>query len=335
MSRDKKNRSDDADLTPLSAFLPGIMQGVQLAPVPKPLTVQGKHHYTRAKQVEELLAIREEANPDMGFMTRLLTLCSLPRTDPGTKLQYVRENGPFTLVMIAGGKNKLPFGILPRLLLAWVCTEAVRTQNRELILGSSLSEFMRELGMLSTSGGERGDRTRLRAQIDRLFACNIELIYETKGYKKAMSSLVADERELWWDYKAPEQDTLWQSRIRLGEKLFKEIIEHPVPLDMRILKAMRRSPLGLDLYLWLSYKTYGMNQQGKATERLSWHRLYAQFGADPSKASDTRTVDYFRADVLRELTKLKVCWPGLNFSKPKGFLEIRASRPSIPALPKA
>ena len=38
--------------------------------------------------------------------------------------------------MIAKGRNQLPFGNLPRLLLAWVCTEAVRTQNRELALSS-------------------------------------------------------------------------------------------------------------------------------------------------------------------------------------------------------
>ena len=47
--------------------------------------------------------------------------------------------------MVAGAKNKLPFGNLPRLLLAWVCTEAVQTQSRVLVLGRSLSEFMRKL----------------------------------------------------------------------------------------------------------------------------------------------------------------------------------------------
>ena len=57
--------------------------------------------------------------------------------------------------MNAGGLHKLPFGNLPRLILAWVSTEAVRTQSRELILGSSLSEFMGKLGMDSI-GGARG-----------------------------------------------------------------------------------------------------------------------------------------------------------------------------------
>ena len=96
-------------------------------------------------------------------MARLMALCSLPRTNPGQRLQYKRVNGPYKLVMIAGADNKLPYGNLPRLLIAWVCTEAVRTQSRELILGSSLSEFMRKLGMDSVGGA----RTRLRNQMRR------------------------------------------------------------------------------------------------------------------------------------------------------------------------
>ena len=50
------------------------------------------------------------------------------------------------------GEYKLPFGNLPRLLLAWVTTEAVRTQSRVLVLGDSLSDFMRALGVYSNSG---------------------------------------------------------------------------------------------------------------------------------------------------------------------------------------
>ena len=52
---------------------------------------------------------------------------------------------------------------------------------------------------------------------------------------------------LWWDYHQPDQQTLWKSWIEIGEELFNEIIAHPVPLDMNILKKLRRSSLGLDL----------------------------------------------------------------------------------------
>ena len=48
-----------------------------------------------------------------------MALCSLPRSNPGNRKEYKRVNGPFTLYMVAGGGNKLPYGNLPRLLLAW------------------------------------------------------------------------------------------------------------------------------------------------------------------------------------------------------------------------
>lgn len=299
------------------------------APEPRTLTVQARHHYTRIKQIDALANIGEDPNADMGFMARLLTLCSLPRTNPGARLQYKRQNGPYKLIMIAGGDNKLPYGNLPRLLLAWVCTEAVRTQNRELLLGNSLASFMRELGMYSDSGGSRGDRTRLKDQIDRLFHCQIELIYETAGRKRSAASRVADETDLWWDFHVPDQCAIFESRIMLGEAFFNEITAHPIPLDMRILKEMRRSSLGLDLYLWASYKTFSLYSQGKKPERLGWERLYQQFGSDPALAEDKRTVQNFRADVMRELHKLKTCWPALSYTTPKGCLEIRPCPPSI------
>ena len=76
-----------------------------------------------------------EAEADVGFMARLLALCSLPRTNPGDRKEFIRRNGPYTLGMVAGVGNKLPYGTLPRLLLAWVRTEAVLTGRRELYLG--------------------------------------------------------------------------------------------------------------------------------------------------------------------------------------------------------
>ena len=47
------------------------------------------------------------------------------------------------LITTATGDFKLPYGNLPRLILAWLCTEAVQTQSRELALGRSLSDCIR------------------------------------------------------------------------------------------------------------------------------------------------------------------------------------------------
>ena len=62
------------------------------------------------------LVTASEADPDLGFMARLMALCCLPRTNPGSRIRYIRQNGPYTLVMTAGGKSKFPFGNFPRLL---------------------------------------------------------------------------------------------------------------------------------------------------------------------------------------------------------------------------
>ena len=282
---------------------------------------QALHHFTQADQVSQLVTA-SEADADLGFMVRLMALCSLPRTNPGNRKEYKRVNGPYTLYMIAGGGNKLPYGNLPRLLLAWVCTEAVRTRSRELVLGKSLSKFMRTLGVYN-SGGQ--PQTRLRNQMKRLFGCTVSLIYEDEHGEQFVSSLIAERGEFWWNERKPDQPSLWNSKIELGEKFFNEIIRHPVPLNMNTLTALKRSTLGLDLYLWLVYRTFSL----RAPLRLTWKQLYCQFGAHPAKARDNNTVQAFRYKVLRELKKIKLAWPELNYATAKGVLILL---PSIPAI---
>ena len=90
---------------------------------------------------------------------------------------------------------------------------------------------------------------------------------------------------------------------------------------------MKRSSLGLDLYLWLTYRTFAL----KDPQRLSWPMLYRQFGADTGKANDTRLVDAFRTDCLRELKKIKSAWPDLRYTTAKGVLVVPPSGPRIQA----
>ena len=53
---------------------------------------QALHHFTLADQVNQLVEARE-ADPDLGFMARMMALCSLPRTNPGNRIRYTRQNG--------------------------------------------------------------------------------------------------------------------------------------------------------------------------------------------------------------------------------------------------
>ena len=305
------------ELVPIGEVIGGLDGPVKAIREASP---QARHHFTRFDQVNQLVRA-SETDTDLGFMARMLVLCSLPRTNPGDRLQYKRVNGPYSLIMTAVGKTKLPFGNLPRLLLAWVCTEAVRTQNRELILGKSLSDFMRALGMVPVGGV----RTRLRNQMRRLFSAHVSLVYEDKRDMVIAGSQVADRAELWWNERKPDEQVLWDSKIYLGEAFFNEIIRHPVPLDMNTLTSLKRCSLGLDLYLWTSYRTFAL----KRPQRFSWQQVYRQFGAEPAKASSKNIVQMFRRKVLRELKKIKLAWPGLNYATAPGVLILHPSTPKI------
>ena len=141
-----------------------------------------------------------------------------------------------------------------------------------------------------------------------------------------MSSFIAERTEFWWNERSPDEPTLWKSKIYLGEAFFNEIIRHPVPLDMNTLKGLKRCSLGLDLYLWLTYRTFSLT----STVQITWRQMYRQFGLDPARASETRTVQKFRLKILRELKKIKLAWPDLNYSTGRGVLILHPSKPSIP-----
>ena len=308
------------ELVPIGEVVSGLDDA--LVPAIRDATPQSLHHFSQADQVN-LLVGASEADPDLGFMARMMALCALPRTNPGNRLQYKRVNGPFTLYMNTTADNKLPYGNLPRLLMAWLSTEAVKTGSRVIVLGDSLPKFMRELGYLQ----QRREATNPPPQPTEA-AVRLHRLddLQRRAREQFISSLIAESGEFWWNERKPDQPSLWNSKIELGEKFFQEIIRHPVPLDMNTLTALKRCLLGLDLYLWLAYRTFPL----RAVQQITWKQMYRQFGLHPSKASDKKTVLNFRVKILRELKKIKLAWPELNYSAAPGVLILLPSAPTIP-----
>ncbi len=133
------------------------------------------------KLITEALAIEAEDAKEagaIGYMARALTQATMPHSKQATN-EFTRQNGLFTLSLMAPAKIGLPYGSIPRLLIAWVTTEAVKTKNPYLELGPSLSSFMAELGLQPT-GGRWGSITRLRDQTNRLFKSFISCSYTTE-----------------------------------------------------------------------------------------------------------------------------------------------------------
>jgi hypothetical protein len=266
-----------------------------------------------------------DAPPELGFMARMMVLCTLPHSDPGEEVrEFKRQNGDFKLIIQAGPEKNLPSGSYPRLLIAWICREIIRTKNRKLVLGDSLSDFMRELG-LKITGGRWGTITRLREQMERTLSARVMAYFATDQRSSGRSTEVATDWDLWWDPKEPEQAALWESTLTVGERLYKEVVNHPVPFDMRVMREVKQSPLAIDLYLFLTYRLSYL----KKPTAISWRQLHDQFGAD---YSGKYGYDNFRKECLKHLSSIEKAWPSLHYETPRGRLKLFPCGPHIAKL---
>lgn len=271
--------------------------------------------------ISEALAIETEAAAGagaLGFMARAMIQATLPhRKVEGT--YFERRNGAFTLTLLAPPRVGLPYGSIPRLLLAWLTTEAVRTQSREIELGESMSAFMRELGMVPT-GGRWGSITRLKEQTRRLFGSTVSAIYEDGKRMAILNQNIADKAVLWWDPKPDDQVAQWQSAVTLSEQFFREVVDHPIPVDIRALKALKKSPLALDIYCTLTHRASYMTK----ASTIPWAVLVSQFGSDYGR------LRAFKAAFLAELHKVAAVYAAAEFEVSDVGLTIKPARPHIP-----
>jgi len=259
-------------------------------------------------------AVDIHQNPDAtetAFMARQLVQCTLPHSDPGDVPIWTRTNGNLTLVIQPHidrqtRKALYPYGSIPRLFLFWLVTEAKRNKSRHIRLGNSLDNFMREIGLNPrTGGGKRGDAKRLQEQMRRLIDARISFESETDTYGRYLHMDVSASSEFWWDAKKTNQANLWESWIELGEKFYEAVTLSSVPVDLRALRALKRSPLALDLYAWLTYTAYVASKSRKA-RMVPWEGLHAQMGAEYAE------IRMFRTNVRLALKKIKLVYPELK-----------------------
>jgi len=260
----------------------------------------------------------------LGFMPRLLVLTTLPhrRTD---SYRFERINGRHRLRLSAPRRVGLPYGSYSRLIVVYLTTEAVRTKSAEIHLGTSPNDLARRL-RLSVISGLRGTAHRLEDQLRRLRSTRF--IWQTSlGLHPTSSgsgfvtsdchSLMRMAREL-----LPKR-SVWRSRVVLGQNFFEEITRSAIPVDLRAIRQLQRSPLAIDLYVWLTYRMSYLRKPCL----ISWENLQAQFGADYGRLRD------LRRKVLAHLENVLDVYPAVRVGKPDSGLRLYPSPPHVQARP--
>ena len=279
---------------------------------------RGERKTQLEKIVDTACLLWDEPKPasnEMAFLSRILTQAFLPQSDPKNPV-WVRNNGDLTFAVKSGfniydKKGKpygVPYGSVPRLLLAYINTQALRnskdpnnTNPRVISLGKSLSEFLDKLGIANT-GGKRGGITSFKKQAEKLFHSEITIVLRGNGGMAEQDIKISDGRFIFWDLKDPQQQSLWESSIELSERFYQFLLHNPAPLDWRVLKAIKQSPMALDLYSWLTPRMKYLNKPSK----IKWETLQSQMGADIGR------IDHFREKIRKHLKKIQVIWQDLN-----------------------
>ena len=302
-----------------------------------------KHHLQVVKA--EKFHTPDSSKNDIVYLARELVLCTLPHSDPGDVRAWGRRNGDLTLSIKPGIKQDrksgeyfsvgIPYGIIPRLILMWMVTEIRRTNSRRLELGHHFNDFLAKIGLSGYTGrGPRGDARRVREQMERLFRAIISFEYEDNNGKRYgatwLDMQVAPHGVFWWSEEKTEKDLQWGSWIEVSEAFFQAVMAFPTPLDIRILRHVKDSCLGIDLYAILNREAFRAMKDGKP-RFLAWEWLHKQTG------NEITGLHNFRRNALVQLKEILQVYSGLIISIQKGWKGQKSglwisnlSNPSIP-----
>lgn len=270
---------------------------------PPELTVSARRH-RQLERIDRIRADPERRGDHLGFTSRPFVLCGLPmRRPPRSQLLFERRNVRFTLQLLGHPDFGLPFG-QDRLIVVFLATLAVRQKSPTL-------RFRSGAEMLEMCGIQKGGKEyrRLVAGVERIFGSTIFFGSERTAegaqlFSKARFHFVR-ETHIWF-HRDPSRTHSTGHRenvIVLSDEFFREITEHPIPTDLEVLRLLAASPGALDLYLWVTYRTFTATTR-QSIPLLGSQGLQAQLGC--TEYSRPRR---FRAILMEWLTVITPACP--------------------------
>lgn len=266
---------------------------------------------------------------DQAYLTKFLVQVTLPHRQPRNNPEFwERKNGKYSIFISPGfdvvqgqrTKLKYPAGSIPRLLLFWMNREVVRSGERKVQLGPSLSSFMSAIGLNPRNGSFkslRSDRKRLKDQMTSLFRSQIQFTLSDEHRSAWKDYNVTSKGEIWWDFYS-DGEYLFDSWIELGEHFYEALLQGPVPLSTNALRELKGSSLELDLYSWSAYATFTAMKRGEPF-RISWKRLHQNLGADYTRVRD------FKKKATSAFKKILTVYPSLRLDEEGDDLLVRPS----------
>lgn len=285
---------------------------------------------TSLLETQAALPERDSIKPkDLVYLGSRLVMTTLPHQKPEVRKmveengnrkltitevrQVTHENGNLKLTITAMNEViSLPYGIFPRLILIWICSEVVRTGSKRIALGRSFAEFMRRVGVVNEKKLPSGKKHKavktkhpsthqhkaVMEQLLKLLSTGFSVFLKNENRTAGANIIIAKDYDLW---NVAGKD----SYIDLTEEFFAEIARPAVPFVKQAVMALKKSSMDLDVFLWATYRTVKL--PGGCSRPMPFESLRQQFGA-----AYARLVD-FRRQFLQSLERVRIVWPDFRF----------------------
>lgn len=254
----------------------------------------------------------------MGFCYSGFAIVHLPHRKIADNEVWERVNGRALITLEPGlvpidgqtVKFGVPYGAHARMIMIYLQTQAVKVRTRQIRLGASLNEWMRNMGI--TLGGNSAKRVRDQAM--RLAACRLTFSWmdEDGGQGFERANIVSA-------FATPGPRQNWDEFAVLSSDFFDALIEHPIPCREVALQQLSGSSAAIDCYIWLAYRLHSLRRP----MLIPWPALASQFG---SAYSELRN---FRPNFMKALVKAAACYPEARVEPERHGLRLFPSPPPV------
>ncbi len=264
-----------------------LVHNYQLCDTPATKLIAGAAHDTlflMARPVVTQLSIfdgtcemEDRLDPLIGYFAWEFTQCALPlskpkalapgEAGPDPRRQWVKQVGDVEMLVFTDPDTdaEVPYGRIARIVMAKLCSEAIRNNSPVINLGPSMAGFLRSMGMEST-GGPYGTRNTVGEQVIRLVNSNFKIRWlgaapsaqdDDLHGSQGRAMRFATYWNVWWstsdndnpEGRRPTHPTK-DSVIVLSDDFMKFLRKRPIPFYFEALQLLGHSALAMDLYVY-------------------------------------------------------------------------------------
>jgi hypothetical protein len=217
----------------------------------------------------------------------------------------------------------VPYGSRARLIMLYLQSEALKTNNRTVELGKSLRDWLGKMGI--PPGGK--SIQSIREQAERITRCRISFHLHSAGKESLIQQHIVDTAMFGETPMYQDEDSAGEicggsgflETVRLSETFFEQLKRHPVPVDDAAIRAINRYSMTLDIYCWLAYRLHVLS----ADRNVSWKALHAQFGGGVTRLYHFSTV------FIENLNLALAVYPDAKVEIGGRSVRLQPSRPPI------